>query len=126
MSVITRDVLLKALDKIYGRRGMVKKDIEELSDFILSFFGYEDYVLDNVLSSSERDVFYNLEEFGFLKTEVEEVNIFKGKTWRINQWKYRKEKIVEIASREPVEANEESIYDKIFDELEREKLTQKV
>lgn len=118
MEVMTRNVLIRALENTYGRKGMAHGDIEELCDFVLSFFGYEDYVLDNVLSAPERDVFYNLEEYGFLETHREEINIIKGRTWRINQWKYRKENIFKIAEEVEMEKAEEDIYDSIFRELE--------
>jgi uncharacterized protein (TIGR01777 family) len=44
-------VLIRALEKTYGKKGMGQGDIEELCDFVLSFFGYDDYVLDNFLSA---------------------------------------------------------------------------
>ncbi|MFG1449417.1 MAG: DUF6015 family protein [Thermoplasmataceae archaeon] len=118
MGVMTRDVLIRALENTYGKKGMAHGDIEELCDFVLSFFGYEDYVLDNVLSSPERDVFYNLEEYGFLETYREEINIIKGRTWRINQWRYRKENILKVAEEAESPKEEEDIYDSIFRELE--------
>ena len=118
MGVMTRGVLIKALENTYGKKGMAHGDIEELCDFVLSFFGYEDYVLDNVLSSPERDVFYNLEEYGFLETYREEINIIKGRTWRINQWRYRKDNILKVADEIESPKEEEDIYDSIFKELE--------
>ncbi|MCL4421463.1 MAG: hypothetical protein M1477_07230 [Candidatus Thermoplasmatota archaeon] len=118
MSVLTRDVLIKALENTYGQRGMVPGDIEELCDFILSFFGYEDYVLDNVLSAPERDVFYNLEEYGFLETHREEVNIVKGRSWRINQWVYNKENIYNASKPKNVPEAQGDIYEQIFKEIE--------
>lgn len=117
MPVMTRDVLIQALEKTYGRKGMAKNDVEELCDFILSFFGYDDYVLDNVLSAPERDVFYNLEEYGFLEPHREEVNIIKGKSWRINQWKYKKNNIYKVAEEQIVEEEDVNIYDEIFKEI---------
>ncbi|MCW6169226.1 MAG: hypothetical protein LVQ96_07150 [Thermoplasmatales archaeon] len=118
MSVLTRDVLIKALENTYGQKGMVTGDIEELCDFILSFFGYEDYVLDNVLSAPERDVFYNLEEYGFLETHREEVNIVKGRSWRINQWVYNKENIYNASKPKNVPEIQGDIYEQIFKEIE--------
>lgn len=118
MSVMTREILIRALEKTYGRKGMVRKDIEELTDFVLSFFGYEDYILDNVLSSAERDVFYNLEEFGFVEPHREEISIVKGKAWRINQWKYRKDRILEAANGVEEEPKEGTIYDELFRKME--------
>lgn len=118
MYVMNRDILIKALEKTYGKSGMMRRDIEELSDFILSFFGYDDYILDNVLSSAERDIFYNLEEFGFVEPYREEVSIIKGRSWRINQWKYRKKKILQIVNSQGDEIPKEGLYEEIFRQLE--------
>ncbi len=121
MPVMTREMLIAALENVYGKKGMDTKDVEELSDFILSFFGYEDYVLDNMLSSSERDVFYNLEELGLLDAHREEVSIIKGKSWRVNQWTYNKDNIHKAASNSNYESSDENPYEEIFRELENPK-----
>ncbi|QRF76200.1 hypothetical protein Thermo_01717 [Thermoplasmatales archaeon] len=72
-------------DHSYGTR----KDIRPKKDGsrgrrrplrLRSFFGYDGYVLDNTLSAPERDIFYNLKEFGFLEPHREELNIFRGRT----------------------------------------------
>ncbi|MCL4332339.1 MAG: hypothetical protein M1162_02320 [Candidatus Thermoplasmatota archaeon] len=118
---MTREMLIAALENVYGKRGMGIKDIKDLSDFLLSFFGYEDYVLDNVLSASERDVFYNLEEFGLLEAHREEVSIIKGKSWRVNQWTYKKDNIFKAASYSEETSGEENPYEEIFRELESSK-----
>ncbi|EQD43338.1 hypothetical protein B1B_13868 [mine drainage metagenome] len=117
MPVLTREHLIRALGKTYGTKGMPQGDIEELSDFILSFFGYEDYVLDNVLSSAERDVFYNLEEYDFLEPYREEVTIVKGKVWRVNQWKFKRDKIAKVISSNDEAAGEVDVYEEIFREI---------
>jgi hypothetical protein len=114
MTIITRDLLIQALDNVYGKKGMARRDIEELSDFVLSFFGYEDYVLDNMLSAAERDVFYNLEEYGLLEARREEVNIIRGKSWRINQWTYKKNNILRAANVKEEKKAPENPYDDIF------------
>jgi hypothetical protein len=111
---VSRDELLKAIDSIYGKKGMSENDSKDLCDFILSFFGYEDYIIDNVLSAAERDVFYNLEEYGIVTTHREEINIVHGKSWRINQWYLDKAKIEKLAKDEKKEDSEENIYDSIF------------
>ncbi|BAB59576.1 hypothetical protein [Thermoplasma volcanium GSS1] len=117
MGIVTREMLLQALNNIYGKKGMSRPDVEDLSDFVLSFFGYDDYVLDNVLSTAERDVFYNLEEYGILETYREEVSVMHGKIWRVNQWRYRKDKILELASEKDTVKKEVNIYDEIFKEI---------
>ncbi|AAT42808.1 DUF6015 family protein [Picrophilus oshimae] len=111
---ISRDTLIRALKNTYGKNGMNDKDIDDLCDFILAFFGYDDYVLDNVLSPPERDVFYNLEEYGIVSTVREEVNIVKGKTWRINQWYLNKQKIMKLAEDKSETDKESNIYDSFF------------
>ncbi len=117
MAIVTREVLIAALENVFGSKGMDRGDIEELSDFVLSFFGYEDYVLDNILTSAERDIFYNLEECGLLNAHREEVNIAKGKAWRVNQWTYNKNNIDKAASKDvPVEP-EKNPYDEYFKEI---------
>ena len=118
MTVLKREILLRALENTYGKKGMAKEDVSELCNFLLSFFGYEDYVLDNVLSPPERDIFYNLEEYGFLMTSREEVTISKGKTWRINQWAYIRSNILKMSSETKVEEQPYSIYDEVFKDLE--------
>ncbi len=117
MPVLTREHLIKALEKTYGTKGMPHGDVEELSDFILSFFGYDDYVLDNVLSSAERDVFYNLEEYDFLEPYREEVTIVKGKVWSVNQWKFKRDKITKVLSSKDDPADEVDVYEEIFREI---------
>lgn len=119
MSVLTRELLIKALEKTYGRKGMASADIVELSDFVLSFFGYDDYVLDNVLSSAERDVFYNLEEYGFLEPYREEVSIIKGKSWRVNQWRFKKDNIIKLVSEEETVPESPDFYEEVFRQIER-------
>ncbi|MGP6207165.1 DUF6015 family protein [Cuniculiplasma sp. SKW3] len=124
MSVLKRNVLIKALQNVYGSKGVSKADVVELGDFLLAFFGYEDYVLDNVLSSPERDAFYDLEENGFLKTHREEITLPKGKVWRVNQWKLRKNKIEELSKNIKEEEEIEKKYEEIFKMMENQGITQ--
>ncbi len=119
MAIVTREVLIAALENVFGSKGMDRGDIEELSDFVLSFFGYEDYVLDNVLTSAERDIFYNLEECGLLNAHREEVNIAKGKAWRVNQWTYNKNNIDKAASNDAPAEPEKNPYDEYFKEIDQ-------
>ncbi len=122
MSVLRREILISALEHTYGSKGLTRGDVLDLCDFLLDFFGYEDYVLDNVLSPPERDAFYDLEENGILKTQAEEITLNKGKVWRVNQWVFRRNKIMEF-SKFPVESsNLEKDYEEIFKELERQEL----
>lgn len=97
MTVVTLDDMVKALANTMGKKGMSHEDQEKLAEWILSFFGYTDEVIDNKLTSEDRDVFYWLEEEGFLTTTQEEVHLKKGKLWRIHYWILKKDQILRIA-----------------------------
>jgi len=114
MTVIKRDELITALETIFKPSGMNQREIEELADYVLSFFGFEDTLVDNILSQQDRDVFYTLEETGILSTSSEDVTLMKGKTWRIHYWHINDEKIKSIVKTK--KKDEENVYDKIFRE----------
>ncbi len=109
-----------ALRKTVGRKGMTDEEIKNLADYLMSFFGYTDEVIDNRLTSEDRDVFYMLEEEGLLTTTHEEVLLKKGKLWRIHYWILKKDQIIRLAN--SVESSEEkkedagAVYDQISDE----------
>jgi hypothetical protein len=90
------DVIL-ALKNTLGKKGMTDEDISKLAEYLMSFFGFEGEVIDNRLTSEDRDVFYMLEEEGFLTTTQEEVHLKKGKLWRIHYWILKKDQIIRLA-----------------------------
>jgi hypothetical protein len=93
------DVCL-ALRNTIGKKGMSESDIEKLAEYLMSFFGFTDQTIDNRLTSEDRDVFYMLEEEGFLTTWQEEVHLKKGKLWRIHYWVLKTDQIVRMAALE--------------------------
>ncbi|MCX6650780.1 MAG: hypothetical protein NT131_03875 [Methanomassiliicoccales archaeon] len=97
MTVVSMEDVVKALSNTMGKKGMSHEDLEKLAEYILSFFGYTDEVIDNRLTSEDRDVFYMLEEEGFLTTTQEEVHLKKGKLWRIHYWILKKDQILRMA-----------------------------
>lgn len=118
--IVTVDRVKKVLEKTIGKKGIGPDEIDHLAIYLMNFFGYGEYVIDNVLSSEDRDVFYMLEEEGILKTSREEINLLKGKVWRIHYWILRKREILmQSAEAEKTEAPEEdfSIYKEIGDEV---------
>lgn len=98
MTVVSMEEVVKALSNTMGKKGMSLEDLEKLAEYILSFFGYTDEVIDNRLTSEDRDVFYMLEEEGFLTTTQEEVHLKKGKLWRIHYWILKKDQIKRMAN----------------------------
>jgi hypothetical protein len=121
-SVVTYDDLVIALSKILGKRGMGVEEISKLAIYLLNFFGYSDYIIDNILNTEDRDVFYMLEEEGLLTTEREEIYILKGKVWRIHYWMLRKRRILELSrgedeKKEKKAPDEYSVYDDVPDDM---------
>ena len=120
MTVVTMQQVERALKKTVGRKGMSDQELKNLAEYLMSFFGYADEVIDNRLTSEDRDVFYMLEEEGLLTTTQEEVLLKKGKLWRIHYWILKKDQIIRLAVQDEagaevhVEAAE--VYDQVSDE----------
>ena len=119
MEVVTLENLQKALAFKLEKKGMSKENIDKLAEYLMNFFGFDDYVSDNKLNPKDRDVFYMLEEEGLLRTLRDEVTIQKGKVWRIHYWVLMKKEILRLAKMKPVEEEKEEEY-KIYDDLEEE------
>ncbi len=103
MTVVSMGDVILALKNTLGKKGMSDDDIKKLAEYVMSFFGFEGEVIDNRLTSEDRDVFYMLEEEGFLTTTQEEVHLKKGKLWRIHYWILKKDQIIRLAHQEKVD-----------------------
>ena len=117
-SVVTYDDMRKALGKILEHRGMTQEEINHLAMYLLSFFGFSDAIIDNILDTEDRDVFYMLEEEGILSTSREETYTLKGKVWRIHYWILRKREILMLGREAEREADsngpaEYAVYDEV-------------
>lgn len=92
--VVSRLELAKAIQTSFKNRngkGPLEKDVaEELADHVLNFFGFGERIIDNMLKTDDRDIFYMLEDLGILKTEREETTLYDGREWRINYWTLKK------------------------------------
>ncbi len=99
---------------------MSDDEIKNLAEYLMSFFGYTDEVIDNRLTSEDRDVFYMLEEEGLLTTTQEEVLLKKGKLWRIHYWILKKDQIIRLARMDEVGEKQKDeaaeVYDQVSDE----------
>jgi hypothetical protein len=120
MTVVTMQQVEKALKKTVGRKGMSDSEVKNLAEYLMSFFGYTDEVIDNRLTAEDRDVFYMLEEEGLLTTTQEEVLLKKGKLWRIHYWILKKDQIIRMAKSDEEGASERdeaaSVYEQVSDE----------
>lgn len=99
MSVVTMRQVELALKRTVGKKSeMSNTEVQKLAEYVMSFFGYTDEVIDNRLTPGDRDVFYMLEEEGLVTTTHEEVLLKKGKMWRIHYWILKKDQIIRLAS----------------------------
>jgi len=98
MPSITEAELTRALERTLVARGkMAPGEARPTARMILGYFGADDSVLDNKLSSEDRDRFYQLEEEGLLTSEEEDATVSRGKTWRIHYWLLKKARIRDAA-----------------------------
>lgn len=97
MAAITEAELTRALERTLVADGkMPLGDARPTARMVLGYFGADDSVLDNKLSSDDRDRFYQLEEEGLLTSEEEDATVSRGKTWRIHYWLLKKSRIREV------------------------------
>ncbi len=97
MAPITEAELTRAIERTLVAHGkMPLAEAHPTARMVLGYFGAEDSVLDNKLSSEDRDRFYLLEEEGLLTSEEEDATVSRGKTWRIHYWLLKKAKIRDV------------------------------
>lgn len=115
---ITEDELTRAIESTLVAHGKIPPEqARPTARMVLGYFGLDDSVLDNKLSSDDRDRFYRLEEEGLLSSEEEDATVSRGKTWRIHYWLLKKDRIRDVGQRsDPTEEPEAAqIYRKISD-----------
>jgi len=121
MSVVTIDDVRLALEKALSTREFSHEEIIRLSEKLMDLFGFTDQVVDNRLTPADRDMFYLLEEVGLVTTIHDEVQVEKGKTWRIYYWILKKDQIARLASefkeQKDQQVHEDDIYETISDDV---------
>jgi hypothetical protein len=92
-----------------GNRAESEKVAQGMAEYLLNMYGYSDAIIDNTLETDDRDNFYLLEDDGVLSTRKEEINLLKGKVWRVHYWLLNKTNILGYAAayRAPPESKEE-------------------
>ena len=117
-SVLTLENLTIAIRNGIDREGMPEEQAKEMAQHILSFFGYGERMIDNVLEPEDRDAFYMLEDTGILTTEREETTLYDGREWRIHYWLFRKERILELVCGYDMKGEDSDSDVSIYEELE--------
>jgi len=113
MERVSKEVLARALRNTLGTKGLPEEAITGLAEYLLEFFGFNEVISDSMLTASDRDIFYMLEDEGILSTDMDEVPVKHGKRWQIHYWKLKVETILALAELEEEEEkqDESSIYD---------------
>jgi transcription initiation factor IIE alpha subunit len=118
LTVINEDELTRAIERTLVSKGKVPgDDARRVARTVLNYFGLDDTVLDNKLSSEDRDHFYRLEEEGLLTSEEEDATVSRGKTWRIHYWLLKKDRIRDVGQSRPSteEPGAEAVYTQMSD-----------
>ena len=120
MAAITEEELTLAIERTLVAHGKIPAgEALPTARMVLSYFGAEDSVLDNKLSSEDRDHFYRLEEEGLLTSEEEDATVSRGKTWRIHYWLLQKGRIRDVGKpvEEPAGDDVASVYRSMGDSV---------
>jgi hypothetical protein len=113
VTAITEEELRRAIGATLVAHGKVEATMAQpIARRVLEYFGHEDTVLDNKLSSEDRDRFYQLEEEGLLTSEEEDATVSRGKTWRIHYWLLKKDRIRTVGRHvdAPPQSDDGSVY----------------
>ena len=102
---------------------------ESIAEHALGFFGFSNRIIDNALEPTDRNLFYQLQDYELLTTESEETTLWDGREWRIHYWKFKAD-AREFARRAMTEGeNKEDedpyagIYDDVPTSLWKERMT---
>lgn len=83
MDLITVDILKQAIKNKIGLHPIQAKHIAQ---YIMEIFGYETRIIDNILSTDKRQIFYMLEGENILTTSREQTRLYDGRAWMIHYW----------------------------------------
>ena len=82
---------------IENKIGMETEEAKKIALLILDTFGYESRIIDNMLTSEERQIFYMLQSEGFLSTSRERSRLHDGREWMTHYWKLQRKTIYTFA-----------------------------
>ena len=113
--IIDRKEMIKALE---NKLLVEENDAAKGADLVLNLFGFEDKIIDNILEPQDRQLFYALENAGFLKSEMEETTLYDSRGWRVHYWVLQKNVIKSASLDAKTKKSNKlySIYDRLPDE----------
>ena len=90
---------------------------ESIAEHALGFFGFSNRIIDNALEPTDRNMFYQLQDYDLLTTESEETTLWDGREWRIHYWKFKPnaENFANLAMQNDKDKGDEDPYADIYD-----------
>ena len=95
---------------------------ETIAEHALGFFGFSNRIIDNALEPTDRNLFYQLQDYDLLTTESEETTLWDGREWRIHYWKFKPEAVNALQKPKKEIINDDpyaGVYDDVPDGLWR-------
>ena len=89
---------------------------ESIAEHALGFFGFSNRIIDNALEPTDRNLFYQLQDYDLLTTESEETTLWDGREWRIHYWKF-KANAEEFAKAALLRSKEEDPYSDVYEDV---------
>ncbi|MFO8110053.1 MAG: DUF6015 family protein [Thermoplasmata archaeon] len=114
---IRLDEMKTVLRKVLAQKDISEERAGEIAVKVMSLFGYDTTITDNLLCKDERDLFYLLEEFDIVTAEEEAAILPSGKRWRIHYWRLKENKIRSILEEREAEETEKEEEQDVYDKL---------
>jgi len=114
--LITIDEFAKAIQNSIN---IGYNDAFDIAEHLLNFFGFEEGIIENYFDNDERQVLYQLEEYGLVKFKTDEYYVLdKSNPWITHQIILDYLKIHEMAKAQAEEKEEdpEELYEKLPEE----------
>ncbi len=109
---VTVDKLSRAIHK---RLKVGGDEAGHLSERVLNYFGFENFIVDNALDQPDRQLFYRLHDARLLRTSWETILLLSGKHWRIFYWELNESDLDNVLN-EAEGSNMEPLYNSLPEE----------
>ena len=92
---------------------------ESIAEHALGFFGFSNRIIDNALEPTDRNLFYQLQDYDLLTTESEETTLWDGREWRIHYWKFKSnaEELALLTAEDENSGEDEDPYAGIYEDV---------
>jgi len=92
---------------------------ETIAEHALGFFGFSNRIIDNALEPTDRNLFYQLQDYDLLTTESEETTLWDGREWRIHYWKFKSnaEELARLSAQGSINKDDEDPYAGVYDDV---------